>query len=505
METKAELKQKIELLEDEIRLLRKALFAPKSEKRQDEDSPQLPLFDMPENLQDDSEDQKDEPVAVTGHSRKKRGRKPLPTHLDRFEIVTDISEEEKICACGQQLSRIGEEISEKLDIIPAQIRVIRHIRPQYACKGCEGALDDSKSVKIAPVPAQIIPKGLATAGLLAHVLTAKFCDALPFYRQEKQFLRMKIEIPRQTMCNWAMLAAEKCQPLLKLLNAEIRSGPLINGDETTVQVLNEPGRKATNKSYMWVFRGGAPKKPVVIFQYDQSRQGAVANDFLGDYKGIVQTDGYKGYDFLDIKEDVLHVGCWAHARRKFVESESAGSKKNNRRATKALGFIRKLYRLEKQAKADKLEPDDIYALRQQYAVPILAQMKEWLMIRHNKALPSSLLGKAVSYCLNQWQRLANYTKDGHAGIDNNVAENAIRPFVIGRKNWLFSGSPAGARASALIYSLIETAKANALEPYGYLRFLFEHLPTTSEGKLKTLLPISLKSADLILPDSPSGV
>ncbi len=495
--------QQIELLEDEIRILRKALFAPKSEKRIEEDSPQLPLFDMPENPQE--EETKEGEVVIKTHSRKKKGRKPLPSHLDRFEIIHDIPEEEKTCACGCKLSKISEEVSEKLDIIPAQIRVIRHIRPQYACKRCEGALDDSKSVKIAPVPPQIIPKGLATAGLLAHVLTAKFCDGLPFYRQEKQFLRMKIEIPRQTMCNWTMLVAERCKPLLELLCDEVRSGPLINGDETTVQVLNEPGRKNTSKSYMWVFRGGAPKNPVVIFQYNQSRQGAVAKDFLGDYKGVVQTDGYVGYDFLDIQEDVLHVGCWAHARRKFVESESSGSKKNNRRATKALGFIRKLYRLEKQAKVDELEPDDIYAMRQQYAVPILDKMKEWLMERHQKVLPSSLLGRAVSYCLNQWQRLTNYSQSGHAGIDNNVAENAIRPFAIGRKNWLFSGSPAGASASALIYSLIETAKANGLEPYGYLRFLFERLPTTSKEQYKELLPTHLKPTDLILPDTPSGI
>ena len=244
---------------------------------------------------------------------------------------------------------------------------------------------------------------------------------------------------------------------------------------------------------------------MVVFQYNQSRQGAVAKDFLDDYKGIVQTDGYAGYDFLDNQKDVLHVGCWAHARRKFIESESSGSKKNNRRATKALTFIRKLYRLEKREENDKMGPDDIYAMRQQYAVPILDKMKDWLMERHQKALPSSLLGKAVSYCLNQWPRLTNYTQSGHAGIDNNVAENAIRPFVIGRKNWLFSGSPAGASASALIYSLIETAKVNGLEPYHYLRFLFEHLPTTSEDQLKTLLPMSLKPADLLLPDSPSGV
>lgn len=513
-ESKPELKkiiqnkeQEIERLEEENRLLRKALFASKSEKRKnDEQSPQLPLFDMPENPpESDEQGEEEAEVNIKEHSRKKRGRKPIPDHLPRVEIIHDILEEEKKCDCGCQLSRIGEEVSEKLDIIPETIQVIRHIRPQYACKCCEGALDDTKSVKIASAPPQILPKGLATAGLLARTLTAKFCDALPFYRQEKQFSRIGVEIPRQTMCNWAMTVAEKCQPILDLLHDEIRGGPLIGADETTLQVLAEPGRKATDKSYMWVFRGGAPENPVLIYQYDQSRGADVAKLFLDRYQGIVQTDGYAGYDFLDGWLDILHVGCWAHARRKFVEAESAGSKKNNRRASKALGFIRKLYHLEKQAKDKKLEPGAVYDMRQQYAVPIIDAMKDWLDERGGKAPPSSLFGKAVNYCLNQWHRLINYIEDGHVGIDNNIVENAIRPFVIGRKNWLFSGSPSGARASAMLYSLIETAKANGLEAYAYLRFLFEKLPTTSAHELANLLPTKLTPKDLVLPNEPSGV
>lgn len=498
----------IERLQEENRLLRLALFAPKSEKRKDdESSPQLSLFDMPENppVVDDQDEEAGQEIIIKGHPRTKRGRKPIPAHLPRIDVVHDIPEVEKTCPCGCLLSRIGEEVSEKLDIIPAKMQVLRHIRPKYACKCCEGALDDGKSVKIALPPAQIIPKGLASAGLLAHVVTAKFCDALPFYRQEKQFIRLGIEIPRQTMCNWAMMAADQCLPLLDLLHAEIRGGPLINADETPVQVLNEPGRSSTAKSYMWVFRGGASGNPVVVYQYDQSRGSDVAKLFFNNYKGVVQTDGYRGYDFLDTWHDILHVGCWAHARRKFIEAEKAGSKKNNRRTDKALGFIRKLYRLEKQAKEDELDPDAVYEMRQKCAKPILNKMEAWLGEHKGKALPSSLFGKAIHYCLNQWHRLEKYIQDGHAGIDNNVAENAIRPFVIGRKNWLFSGSPAGARASALLYSLIETAKANKLEPYMYLRYLFEKLPSTPVADLLKLLPTNLTPADLLIPDVPSGV
>ncbi|MCB2183771.1 MAG: IS66 family transposase [Desulfobulbaceae bacterium] len=498
--------QEIERLEEENRLLRQALFAPKSEKRKDQEpSPQLPLFDIPENPPADEESKQEEEIIVPEHTRKKKGRKPIPDHLPRIEIVHDIADDEKKCACGCELSRIGEDISEKLDIVPAVMRVIRHVRPKYACKNCEGVEDDSKSVKIAPAPPQIIPKGIATAGLLAYVVTAKFCDALPFYRQEKQFIRLGVDIPRQTMCNWTMIAAERCQLLLDLLHKEIRGGPLIHVDETTVQVLDEPGRKATQKSYMWIFRGGAPDHPAVVYQYHPTRSGDVAKLFLDGYHGVVQTDGYKGYDFLDSWQDILHVGCWAHARRKFVKALDAGTKKASRRANKALTFIRNLYSLEKFVRQNELKPDDIYSLRQEQAKPILEKMKAWLMERKSKVTPSSLFGQAVHYCLNQWHRLSNYIESGNAAIDNNAAENGIRPFVIGRKNWLFSGTPEGAEASALLYSLIETAKANNLEPFSYLRFLFEKLPTTPMDKLATLLPTKLTLVDLTLPDTPSGI
>ncbi len=494
----------IERLDAENRLLRQALFAPKSEKLPVADSQQLPLFDMPENPPEDD----DEPcaeVVVPEHTRRKKGRKPLPEDLPRVEVIHDIPAEDKVCDCGCELSRIGEDVSEKLDIIPARIRVIRHIRPKYACKNCEGLDNDGGTVKIAPPPAQIIAKGLPTAGLLAHILTAKFCDALPFYRQEKQFIRLGIDIPRQSMCNWAMKVAETCRPIMELLHDDVRGGPLINVDETTLQVLKEPGRAPTVKSYMWVFRGCLPEKPVVIYEYHPGRGGDVAKLFLDKYQGVVQTDGYAGYDFLDTWQDIIHVACWAHARRKFMDVIKASGKNKSGSAHKALSMIRALYSLEKKARHDNLDPQQIYDMRQQYAKPILNKIKKWLDKRQDQVPPKSLLGKAISYCLNQWHRLANYTKSGFAFIDNNVAENAIRPFVIGRKNWLFSGTPEGAAASALLFSLIETAKANNLEPYSYLRYLFEKIPTTTAANLRGLLPTNLTAKDLILPDLVSGV
>lgn len=497
----------INFLNEQIRVLRQTIFGSKSEKRDVGESTQLPLFDMPEclpaNLSTETKGQKK--IVVPEHSRKKKGRKKLPEDLPRVDVVHDLAEEEKVCACGCELSRIGEEVSEKLDIVPAKIQVIRNIRPKYACKKCEGLEDDGPSVKIAPPPAQIIPKGLATAGLLAYVLTAKFVDALPFYRQEKQFGRLGIELPRTTMCGWAMKAAETCLPLISLLKEEIRGGPIIHVDETTVQVLHEPGRAPEQKSYMWIFKGGLSKRPSLIYEYHRTRSGDVAKLFFDGYQGTVQTDGYKGYDFLDHRPDIIHVGCWAHARRKFMDVKKASTSKKAGSSDKALSLIRRLYALEKIAKQKEMSAKEVYEWRQSQAKPILQEFKIWLNKRSSQVVPKSLLGQAVSYCRTQWHRLENYIKDGYTEIDNNGAENAIRPFVVGRKNWLFSGTPEGARASAVLYSLIETAKANKLEPYSYLRYLFEKLPATSPDDLHNLLPQNLSSEKIILPSSPSGV
>jgi len=463
--------KKTSLLQEEIRLLKAMLFGRKSEKHPLRDLGQLPLFDMPEP---EDAGQAEEVIEVSGHARKKQGRKPLPEDLPRVEVVHDLSEEEKVCQCGCRLTRIGEEVSEQLDIIPAKVQVIRHIRPKYACSNCEGLKDDGPSVKIAPLEPQIIPKSMASPGLLAYIMVAKFVDALPFYRQEGQFARLGVDLSRGLMCKWAMKVAEACQPLVNLLRDEVLEGPLINIDETTVQVLSEPGRDPTTRSYMWVFCRAGPERPVLIYQYHPSRSGKVVSWFLGDFKGYVQTDGYQGYDFLDLKEGVRHVGCWAHARRKFMEVIKGRKKTGS--ADVALGYIRKLYAIEKEAARRELSPGEVYQMRQERSKPILEEFRGWLLKRSSHSPPKGLLGKAILYTLKQWDRLVGYLEDGRLSPDNNFAENSIRPFVVGRKNWLFSGTPEGAEASALLYSLIETAKANGLEPYGYLRHIFEKLP-----------------------------
>lgn len=499
--------QENELLREQIRLLYATLYGKKSEKRAvHDDHQQLPLFDVPEPAAIEPEP---ESVEVPAHSRRKRGRKPLPQELPRVEIIHDIDEADTQCGCGGTLKRCGEDVCEKLDIIPAVIQVIRHIRPKYACPRCEGLETEGAVVKIAPPPKQIIPKGIATAGLLAHVLTAKFCDALPFYRQEKQFRRLGVEIGRATMCNWTFTAAAACRPVVDLLQREIRSGPLITMDETTVQVLNEPGRSATTTSYMWVCRGGMPDKPGIIYRYAPSRSSTVAKSLLGSYTGVVQTDGYSGYDFLDYQPDIIHGGCLAHVRRKFLDARKGRGKaaKQTGSADMALNYIRALYRIEKEAKRlPDLSFDELVAIRHKRARRICTEFHAWLLKKRTQVVPKSLVGKAVCYALNQWDRLLVYLDHGYMTPDNNQTENAIRPFVLGRKNWMFAGTPEGAQASADLFSLIETAKANGLEPYAYLRYLFEKLPfAAGEEDYRTLLPMNLTPGDIVIGDAVTGV
>jgi len=496
--------KEIDLLREENRLLYARLFGKKSEKNGVESAGvQIPLFDMPEPDPEPVHEQ----VEVEKHTRPKSGRKKLAEHLPRVEVVHDIAETEKVCGCGAELSRIGEDISEKLEIIPAVIRVIKHVRPKYACKQCEGVDTEGNTVKIAPPPRQIIAKGIATAGLLAHILTAKFCDALPFYRQERQFERLGVTIGRSTMCNWAMKAAKACEPLLALLVKEIRSGPLINIDETTVQVLQEPGRPPTSGSYMWVCRGGPPEQPALLYHYAPSRSGNVARELLKDYKGLVQSDGYSGYDFLDTERNIIHGGCWAHARRKFMEVQKAhGKGKKPGSAEVALSYIQKIYAAESEARRKNYTGSQLVELRLRKSKPVLDDFFNWLSKKVLQVPPKSLLGKAVNYTLNQWQRLLVYLDHAVMTPDNNLAENAIRPFVVGRKNWIFAGTVEGVRASSCLYSLVETAKANGLEPYSYLRYIFEKLPFAETGAdFARLLPAVLNKDDLLVEYPLTGV
>lgn len=490
----------ISQLEEQVRLLKALRYQAKSEKAKPRNREgQLSLFNEAELAAMQLEKQTDEMDSaaeeleeVAAHVRKKRGRRPISPDLPRIDRVHDVADEDKTCPCGCTLSKIGEEVSEKLDIVPQKIQVIRHIRPKYACPACEGVEDDGPTVKMAPMPPQIIAQGIVTAGLLAYICVNKFVDGLPLYRQENIFARIGVEISRATMSGWMLLAANACKGLVDMMIDELRYGDILNMDETTVQVLREPERKNTAKSFMWVARGGLPGSPIVAFRYDPSRGGKVAEDILGNFKGYLQTDGYAGYNAVGARPGITHVGCMFHVRSKFMDVIKGGAKNKNGTAVTVINLIAKIYKIEKQARKDKLDPDQIKALRQEHTRPIMDKIKAILDERVMTTPPKSLLGKALAYALGQWNRVVVFLEDGRLRPDNNLAENAIRPFAVGRKNWLFAGSPAGAHASAIIYSLIETAKANGLNPYLYLLHVFTTLPQAkTNSEIRQLLPQNL--------------
>ncbi len=452
---------------------------------------QFRLFDEAEVETDDalfplSNDDNDT-TTVAAHTRKKKtGRKPLPDNLPRMDVVHDLSEAARICEHdGNTLKEIGEVVSEQLDIIPAKIQVIRHIRKKYACE-C------GRCIKTAPMPNQPIPKSLASPGLLAHITVSKYQDALPLYRQEQILQRIGVDIPRATLANWMIQSGQRIQPIINLLRERLLGYDILQMDETTVQVLDEPDKKAQSKSYLWVQRGGPPETPVILFDYDASRSQAVPLRLLDGFKGMIQTDGYAGYNAVVNQNNLVHLGCWAHARRKFTEAVKAQGKGKNKnkktgKAQRGLAFIQNLYKIEKMLLG--LSAENRLTERQQQSQPILNKFKHWLDESIITVPPQSAVGKALHYLNNEWDKLVRYTQDGRYLMDNNLAENAIRPFVIGRKNWLFSKSVKGVKASANLYSLIETAKANGLEPYAYLRILFAELPkATTVEEIENLLP-----------------
>jgi transposase len=306
-------------------------------------------------------------------------------------------------------------------------------------------------------------------------MVQKYQDHLPFYRQEIIFRRIGIEISRQDMGNWQRQIYIFLLPLFKLLEKIIKTGPVLRMDETTVQVMGEENRSDIQKSYMWLTKGGPPDKTVTLYRYRQTRAAYHAKEFLEGFTGYLQTDGYDAYDVaVSGFPEIKHVGCFAHARRYFFEASKAAKKPQS--AEEGIKYIRKLYEVENNLRAKDLEENIFLTERKEQAEPVLAAFKIWLNKRANEVLPSGLLGKAVAYTLKQWGKLAAYLESPYLTPDNNACENAIRPFVLGRKNWLFSGSPAGAESSCGIYSLIETAKQNGLEPLNYLRELFEKAP-----------------------------
>lgn len=477
-------------LEEKFTILQKAFFGRSSERWTADDHLQARLFDEAELAVDEEEAGSQEEIVTARRKKKVRGkREKLPESLPREEVILDIPEEEKICGCGARLKKIGEEVSEKLEIIPATIKVIRTIRPKYACRVCEGSGDEENpAVKIAPVPEDVFPKSIATAGLVAHIITGKYCDALPLYRQEKMFRRIGVDLKRSSMARWIIDVGSRLSPLLELMDREIQSGQVVLMDETRIQVHKEAGRSNHGQSFMWVARGGPPNAPVIRYMYHPSRGGAVARDYLKDYKGFLQTDGYEAYRQIGEAEGVIHVGCLAHARRKFDEASKVSG--GSRSAMEFIAIIQKIYLAEKALHGMKNEDRDEYVrLRKEQVLPLFEKLEKQVEKKLSQVTPSTALGKAVTYLADVLPRIVRYLDSPYLTPDTNAVERVIRPFAVGRKNWLFADTPRGAHASAALYSLIETAKASSLEPYWYIRYVLQYLPTVERtGDWKALLP-----------------
>jgi transposase len=419
--------------------------------------------------------------AAAAAPSRRNGRRPLPAELPRERVEHDVPDEQKICAeCGSDKKRIGEETSEQLEYIPASLRVIEHVRPKYACPHCQG------EVVIGEKPPQPIEKGLAGPGLLAQVITSKYCDHLPLHRQEAIFARQGVELTRQTLCDWVMACADVLAPVAKQMRHEILKSYCIHTDDTPVPV-QDLGQ--THRAYLWVYIGD-PDHPYTYydFTWGRSREGPEAA--LAGYEGFLQADAFTGYDPLYTSGKIIEVGCMAHARRYFFDAKSTAPVLAN----EVLLRIGSLYTIEREAKelklqaGGKLDPEVIRALRQEKAVPKLAALETYLREREGAVLPKSPIGQAIAYALSNWTALTRYAADGRLAIDNNAAERALRAVVIGRKNWLFAGSRRGGKAAATLYSLIASAKQNALDPFAYLRDLLARIPTHPHRQLDDLLP-----------------
>lgn len=485
-----EWRRKYEYALEEIKELLHHRFGRSSERYIEEGQQELFTIDEAETVRKEEVSERTETVEVRGHRRRKAGRRPLPKTLPRVRIYHDIAEEDKVCGCGAVRQKIREERSERLAVIPEQYYVEEHIRPIYGCKRCEGSGDEGKpAMLVAPAVASLIPKSIVTPSLLATVIVNKYCDHMPYYRQARRFYRQGIWIRRQDMSNWTLKVYEKVKPLIELLEEEVRRGPLIQMDETPLQVMREANRENTAKSYMWLARGGPPGKGVVVYSYRESRSADFPKEFLSGYKGYVQCDGYESYESA-VKgvAGIELVGCFAHVRRKYHKAWVTSNKRSEE-AERGLKYVQRICGIEAELREMGL-PDSVFVERRKAAVgPILESFRDWCLELRGKVAPQGLLGKAIGYTLGQWDKLVKYLEAAYITPTNNLAENAIRPFVLGRKNWLFSGSPEGAHASCAMYSLIETARTNKLNPYVYLEYLFDRLAyVSSEDDFEELLP-----------------
>lgn len=472
-----------DLLKEQLNKFKRQLFTASSEvTSQQKDM----FFNEAESLGAQAEpaveETEDDKIHVPGHKRAKRGRRPLDPALPREVVRHELPESERVCPHdGATLREIGVEASEQLDIIPQQVRVIRHERVKYACPCCDGTM------RLAARPAQVIPKGLFTASALAWIATSKYLDGLPLYRQAALLGRFGgTDISRNTVAGSIVRLGQLVQPVVNLLRDELLDAPLVFGDETELQVLKEPGRSAQAKSYVWAqMTNGSGRTgtgpPIRLFTYSASRSTKTAMTlYAGIRQGtVLMTDGYEVYDAVAQTHQLVHLGCWTHCRRYFHDALQALPKEQrgpDQLPARFIALIGKLYEVEAKARQEGVDVTELGRRRQSHSVPVLAQIEALLLANVHAVLPKSLLGQALHYLASQWSKLKRYVEDGRYSIDNNAQENAIRPFCVGRRNWLFADTVAGATASANLYSLLQTCQVNGIDGYRYLRALFTALP-----------------------------
>jgi transposase len=478
----------IRLLEEYLRLAKVQRFGASSEQV----AFQSDLFDEVEletTLGEYEQELAEEELVRPRPTKRQRG---FSETLPRVQIRHTLPEEEKRGAIKTFFTKVKEEI----DFIPARVQVIEHWQEKAVFER-----DGEEVIVAARRPAHPLGKCCASVSLLAYVVASKYADGLPLYRLDGILDRSDAGIDRSSMAHWVVrLGDDVFRPLIHLMRDMQLEADDLQGDETRIRVLKEPGRSVRSNKWMWVIRGGPPGKPAVLFEYDPSRGGSVPVRLLEGFSGVLQADGYSGYNAVCQREGITRIGCLDHARRKFVEATraagSTGSKKKagpTGKADVALGKIRKLYAIEREIQG--FEPEQKHQARQEHSVPVLDDLKPWLESNLSRVPKGSLTHQAIAYTLNQWEYLIGDCRDGRLHISNALAENAIRPFAVGRKSWLFADTPHGARASATCYSLVETAKINGLEPYAYLKHVLERIADADTvEKLEALLPWNVKAA-----------
>lgn len=474
----AELSAKLKWYEEQFRLAQQKRFGTSSETTHT-DQLAMDLFNEAEAEADPAIP---EPTVETITYRRKKTRGSREAKLESLPVETieyRLTEAEQVCpCCSGSLHEMSTETRQELKIVPAEVKVVQHVRHVYACRRCEQN-EIRTPIVTAPMPAPVVPGSLVSPSLMAYVMSQKYVDSLPLYRQEQQFQRLGVGLSRQTMANWMIAGSERwLAPMYDHMHKELLKRDILSADETTFQVLHEPGRAAQADSYLWLYRTGRYDQQIILYDYQTGRSGEHPKTFLAGYTGYLQTDGYSGYNKV---ENVTQLGCWAHARRKYHEALQAlpANQRSHTLASEGLAFCNALFEVERKWK--EATPEQRYEARLAESRPILDAFSKWLEVQRLRVLPKSLLGTAITYSLNQWEKLNVFLQDGRLEIDNNRSERSIKPVVIGRKNFLFSNTPRGAKASAIIYSLVETAKANSLNPYLYLKHLFECMPQLSDA------------------------